>query len=93
MKKKLLAVVMTCLMVALAGCGSSAGGSGNGVFTAAKEAEGVYCIGCDVDQYDDGVNGSSNIILTSVLKGMDVYIEEQLGKITGGLGGGFGGLF
>jgi polar amino acid transport system substrate-binding protein len=30
MKKKLLAVVMTCLMVALAGCGSSAGGSGNG---------------------------------------------------------------
>ena len=30
MKKKMLAVVMTCLMVALAGCGSSAGGSGNG---------------------------------------------------------------
>ena len=46
----------------------AAGGSGNGVFTAAKEAEGVKVIGCDVDQYDDGVNGDSNIILTSGLK-------------------------
>ena len=62
----------------------AAGGSGNGVFTAAKEAEGVYVIGCDVDQYDDGANGDSNIILTSVLKIMDKNDTIQLNKIKDG---------
>ena len=62
----------------------AAGGAGNGVFTAAKEAEGVYCIGGDVDQYDDGVNGDSNIILTSSLKVMDMNVELQLNKIKDG---------
>lgn len=61
----------------------AAGGSGNGVFTAAKEA-GVKVIGCDVDQYDDGVNGDSNIILTSVLKVMDRNVEKQLTAIADG---------
>ena len=62
----------------------AAGASGNGVFTAAKEAEGVYCIGCDVDQYDDGVNGDSNIILTSGLKVMDMNVERQLNAVKDG---------
>ncbi len=62
----------------------AAGGSGNGVFTAAKEAEGVYVIGCDVDQYDDGANGDSNIILTSALKIMDKNDTIQLNKIKDG---------
>ena len=62
----------------------AAGGSGNGVFTAAKEASGVYVIGCDVDQYDDGANGSSNIILTSGLKIMDKNVKLQLEKIAEG---------
>ena len=62
----------------------AAGGSGNGVFTAAKEASDVYIIGCDVDQYDDGVNGSSNIILTSVLKIMDKNVTLQLENIAAG---------
>lgn len=62
----------------------AAGGSGNGVFTAAKEAEGVKVIGCDVDQYDDGVNGEENIILTSVLKVMNKNVEQQLEKIADG---------
>ena len=62
----------------------AAGESGNGVFTAAKEAAGVYCIGCDVDQYDDGVNGDSNIILTSALKIMDMNVEKQLTAINDG---------
>ena len=62
----------------------AAGGSGNGVFTAAKEAEGVKVIGCDVDQYDDGVNGDENIILTSVLKVMDANVEKQLNAIVDG---------
>ena len=62
----------------------AAGSSGNGVFAAAKEAKDVYVIGCDVDQYDDGVNGSSNIILTSALKVMDINVEKQLNAIADG---------
>ena len=62
----------------------AAGASGNGVFTAAKEANGVYVIGCDVDQYNDGVNGSGNIILTSGLKVMDVNVTKQLEAIYDG---------
>jgi basic membrane protein A and related proteins len=66
----------------------AAGASGNGVFTAVKEASSeenpVYVIGCDVDQYNDGVNGDSNIILTSVLKVMDKNVKEQLEKVADG---------
>lgn len=62
----------------------AAGGSGNGVFTAAKEATGVKVIGCDVDQYDDGANGSDNIILTSGLKIMSMNVEKQLNAIADG---------
>ena len=62
----------------------AAGASGNGVFTAAKEATDVYCIGCDVDQYDDGVNGDKNIILTSGLKIMGMNVEKQLNAINDG---------
>lgn len=62
----------------------AAGGSGNGVFTAAKEASDVKVIGCDVDQYDDGANAGNNIILTSVLKVMDKNVEKQLNAIIDG---------
>lgn len=62
----------------------AAGGSGNGVFTAAKEASGVKVIGCDVDQYDDGANGSDNIIMTSGLKVMGMNVEKQLNAIKDG---------
>lgn len=62
----------------------AAGGSGNGVFTAAKEASAVKVIGCDVDQYDDGANGSDNIILTSGLKIMGMNVEKQLNAIKDG---------
>ena len=62
----------------------AAGGSGNGVFTAAKEASGVKVIGCDVDQYDDGANGSDNIMLTSGLKVMGMNVEKQLNAIADG---------
>ena len=62
----------------------AAGASGNGVFTAAKEAKDVYVIGCDVDQYDDGVNGDGNIILTSALKVMHSNVEKQLENIYNG---------
>ena len=62
----------------------AAGASGNGVFTAAKEAKDVFCIGCDVDQFDDGANGDANIILTSGLKIMDMNVEKQLTAINDG---------
>ena len=62
----------------------AAGGSGNGVFTAAKEAAGVKVIGCDVDQNDDGANGSENIMLTSGLKVMGMNVEKQLNAIADG---------
>ncbi len=63
----------------------AAGGAGNGVFTAIKESAATdYVIGCDVDQYDDGANGSENIILTSVLKNMAVNIERQLNAVADG---------
>ena len=62
----------------------AAGASGNGVFTAAKESGNVKVIGCDVDQYDDGANGSDNIILTSALKNMAVNVERQLNAIVDG---------
>lgn len=63
----------------------AAGGTGNGVFTAAKEATGdIKVIGCDVDQYDDGVNGNENIILTSVLKVMNINVERALNAVKDG---------
>lgn len=62
----------------------AAGASGNGVITAIKEATGVKFIGCDVDQYDDGINGSENVALTSVLKNMAINVERQLNAIVDG---------
>ena len=41
-------------------------------------------IGCDVDQYDDGANGSDNVILTSVLKVMSMNVEKQLNAVKDG---------
>lgn len=63
----------------------AAGGSGNGVFTAFKESpDDVKVIGCDVDQFDDGVVGDKNIVLTSALKIMDINVKRQLDAIKDG---------
>ena len=63
----------------------AAGGTGNGVFTAVKEAKGdVKVIGVDVDQFDDGVNGSENIVLTSAVKFMGMNIEKALNSVEDG---------
>ncbi|MDO5688883.1 MAG: BMP family ABC transporter substrate-binding protein [Tissierellia bacterium] len=62
----------------------AAGGSGNGVFTAAKEKGGVWIIGCDVDQYDDGTYSGGNVILTSVLKNMRINVERSLNRVVDG---------
>jgi basic membrane protein A len=62
----------------------AAGATGNGVFTAAKEAKDVMVIGCDVDQYADGQSGDKNIILTSVLKVMSINVERALNAVKDG---------
>ena len=67
----------------------AAGGAGMGVFTAAKESKGVYVIGCDADQFNDGKNGDENVILTSALKVMGkndarVLRDVAAGKFKGG---------
>lgn len=60
----------------------AAGGSGNGVFASVKEASsGAMVIGCDVDQFDDGVNGANNIVLTSAIKNMSINVERQLNAV------------
>jgi basic membrane protein A len=66
----------------------AAGGAGNGAIAAAKEASSagnkVWVIGVDVDQWKDGQNGDSNVILTSVLKVMDLNVTRQLQAIKDG---------
>ena len=62
----------------------AAGGAGMGVFTAAKEAKDVYVIGCDADQFNDGANGDTNIILTSSLKVMDKNDARVLRDVASG---------
>ncbi|MCM3638820.1 BMP family ABC transporter substrate-binding protein [Sporosarcina luteola] len=63
----------------------AAGGTGNGVFTAVKEAKGdVKVVGVDVDQYDDGATGSKNIVLTSGVKFMAMNIEKALNSVADG---------
>ncbi|MCL2492059.1 MAG: BMP family ABC transporter substrate-binding protein [Coriobacteriia bacterium] len=62
----------------------AAGGSGNGAFTAVKESQDAWVIGCDVDQFADGADGDRNIVLTSGLKVMDINVERQLNAIASG---------
>nr|WP_221297940.1 BMP family protein [Rummeliibacillus stabekisii] len=74
----------------------AAGGTGNGLFTEAKERKkkdakaDVWVIGVDRDQYDEGkVNDKTNITLTSVLKRVDTAAEKvskdtKDGKFPGG---------
>ena len=62
----------------------AAGNSGNGVFTAVKEAKDAKVIGCDIDQYNDGVSGNKNVVLTSVVKRMGLNVERVLDSITDG---------
>lgn len=50
----------------------AAGNAGNGVIKEAKERKNVWAIGVDRDQYEDGKVGDKSIILTSMLKRVDV---------------------
>jgi basic membrane protein A len=60
----------------------AAGGTGNGVFAEAKELKtkdpkvNVWVIGVDSDQYEEGAVGEDNITLTSMLKRVDVAVQN-----------------
>jgi len=73
----------------------AAGGTGNGVFSEAKELKtkdpnaNVWVIGVDADQYEEGKVGDTNVTLTSVLKGVSVAVQNisdlaKEGKFPGG---------
>lgn len=74
----------------------AAGGTGNGVFSEAKERKAkdpnanVWVIGVDADQYAEGqVDANTNITLTSMLKGVaaaviDISTKAQEGNFPGG---------
>ena len=74
----------------------AAGGTGNGVFSEAKERKAkdanadVWVIGVDADQYAEGqVDASTNITLTSMLKGVnkaviDIATKAKEGNFPGG---------
>ena len=55
----------------------AAGGSGTGVFQAAKAANG-WAIGVDSDQYQTASPGLKDVILTSMIKKVDVAVYDFL---------------
>ena len=62
----------------------AAGGSGGGVFEAASEAgEGNWAIGVDSDQYNTADPSVKDVILTSMLKNVNVAVYEYLKAIDG----------
>lgn len=67
----------------------AAGGTGQGLFTEAiaqkKAGNDVWAIGVDRDQYDEGkVDDKTNIVMTSVLKRVDVAAQDMIKKTKDG---------
>jgi basic membrane protein A len=61
----------------------AAGGSGGGVFTAAKDA-GKLAIGVDSDQYNSADPAVRDVILTSMLKKVDVAVYDFIKSVVEG---------
>jgi basic membrane protein A and related proteins len=61
----------------------AAGGSGGGVFEAASEAKGL-AIGVDSDQYETADPSVKDVIMTSMLKNVDVAVYDYLKAVDGG---------
>ncbi len=61
----------------------AAGGSGGGVFEAASEA-GAMAIGVDSDQYNTADPSVQDVILTSMLKNVNVAVHEYLSEVADG---------
>jgi len=62
----------------------AAGASGKGAYAAAKEMEGVWIIGSELDHFNDGQDGERNVVLTSVTKSMALEVERRLNAAAGG---------
>ena len=63
----------------------AAGGSGGGVFEAAAEAgEGNWAIGVDSDQYETADPSVQDVILTSMLKNVNVAVYDFLKAVNDG---------
>ncbi|MFC6342135.1 BMP family protein [Nocardioides hankookensis] len=62
---------------------AAAGGSGAGVFEAASES-GTKAIGVDSDQYNTADPSVKDVIMTSMLKNVDVAVYEYLKSVAGG---------
>lgn len=60
---------------------ATAGVATQGAIAEAKQREGVFIVGCDSDQYADGVmdNGNS-VVLTSAMKHIDVAVQDVLSQ-------------
>ena len=58
----------------------AAGGSGGGVFEAASEAD-AWAIGVDSDQYNTADPSVQDVILTSMLKNVNVAVYEYLKEV------------
>jgi basic membrane protein A len=61
----------------------AAGGSGGGVFEAAAEAK-ALAIGVDSDQYETADPSVQDVIMTSMLKNVDVAVYDYLKAVDGG---------
>lgn len=61
----------------------AAGGSGGGVFEAASESDN-RAIGVDSDQYETADDSVKDVIMTSMLKNLDVAVYEYLSKVVDG---------
>ncbi len=61
----------------------AAGGSGGGLFEAAKAA-GALAIGVDADQYETAAPDVRDVILTSMLKKVDVAVFDFLSSVSEG---------
>ncbi len=62
---------------------AAAGGSGGGLFEAASEA-GTLAIGVDSDQYNTADPSVRDVIMTSMLKNIDVAVYEYLSAVNEG---------
>ncbi|RLL45372.1 BMP family ABC transporter substrate-binding protein [Oceanobacillus piezotolerans] len=64
----------------------ASGGTGNGVFNQAKDVKQndpereIFVIGVDRDQYDEGAIGNHNVTLTSMVKRVDVAVQDVINR-------------
>lgn len=59
---------------------ATAGVATQGAISEAKQRGGVYVVGCDSDQYADGLDDNGSVVLTSGMKYIDVAVIDILTK-------------